>query len=60
VKRLLGILREELGTILAGGQQRLDGKIFRIGHLGYVSEEDIEQVMEALKVALPQAGFRSR
>ena len=57
VKRLLGILREELGTILAGGQQRLEGKIFRIGHLGYVSEEDIEQVLEALKVALPQAGF---
>lgn len=56
-KKLLKILREEYSTVLAGGQQRLDGKIFRIGHLGYVSEGDIDAVMEALKAALPQAGF---
>lgn len=56
-KKLLKILREEYDTVLAGGQQRLDGKIFRIGHLGYVNEGDIDAVMEALKAALPQAGF---
>ena len=56
-KKLLKILREEYNTVLAGGQQRLDGKIFRIGHLGYVTEGDIDAVMEALKAALPQAGF---
>lgn len=56
-KKLLKILREEYSTVLAGGQQRLDGKIFRIGHLGYVNEGDIDAVMEALKAALPQAGF---
>lgn len=60
VKRLLAILREEHNTVLAGGQQRLEGKIFRIGHLGYVTEEDIDAVMEALKAALPQAGFGGR
>jgi aspartate aminotransferase-like enzyme len=53
------ILREEHQVILAGGQQRLDGKIFRIGHLGWVTEGDIEAVISALKVVLPQAGFRS-
>ena len=57
VKRLLGILREEHDVVLSGGQQRLEGKIFRIGHLGYVSEADIDEVMAALRVALPQAGF---
>jgi len=57
VKRLLGILREEHDVVLAGGQQRLEGKIFRIGHLGYVSEEDMEAVGQALRIALPQAGF---
>ena len=57
VKRLLKILREEYNTVLAGGQQRLEGQIFRIGHLGYVTEDDIEAVIEALKAALPQAGF---
>ena len=58
-KKLLRILREEHQVILAGGQQRLDGKIFRIGHLGWVTEADIEAVISALKVTLPRAGFRS-
>jgi len=57
--KLRKILREEHEIILGGGQQRLDGKIFRIGHLGMVTEKDIEAVMSALKVALPKAGFRS-
>ena len=56
-KQLLKILREEYDTVLAGGQQRLDGQIFRIGHVGYVSEQDIDAVVTALKAALPKAGF---
>ena len=55
VKRLLQILREVHQVILSGGQQKLEGKIFRIGHLGWVSEADIEEVLAALKIALPQA-----
>jgi len=58
-KKMLKILREEHQVILSGGQQRLDGKIFRIGHLGWINEDDIKQVISALKVVLPQAGFRS-
>ena len=58
-KKMLRILRDEYQIVLAGGQQRLDGKIFRIGHLGWVTEEDIETVISALKVVLPQAGFRN-
>jgi len=57
VKKLLKILREEYQVVLAGGQQSLSGKIFRIGHLGLVTEDDIAQVISALKTALPQAGF---
>ena len=56
-KKMLKILREEHEIVLSGGQQKLDGKIFRIGHLGWVTEDDIEAVISALKVALPQAGF---
>ena len=56
-KMLLKILREEYDTVLAGGQQRLDGQIFRIGHIGYVNEQDIDAVITALKAALPKAGF---
>ena len=57
--KLRKILREEHEVVLGGGQQRLDGKIFRIGHLGWVTEEDIEAVISALRIALPKAGFRS-
>jgi len=59
IKKMRKILSEEHQIVLAGGQQRLDGKIFRIGHLGLVTEEDINAVMSALKVVLPQAGFGS-
>ena len=56
-KRLLKIMREEHQVVLGGGQQSLDGKLFRIGHMGWVTEDDIEPVISALKVALPEAGF---
>ncbi len=55
VARLIQILREEHEVILAGGQQKLSGKIFRIGHLGLVYEKDMESVLEALGKALPRA-----
>ena len=57
VKELLRILRSEYDVELAGGQSSLSGKIFRIGHLGWIFEKDIEIVISALKEALPKAGF---
>jgi len=58
-KKMLRILSEEHQIVLAVGQQRLESKIFRIGHLGWVTENDIHTIISALKVVLPQAGFRS-
>ncbi len=55
--RLVKILEQEHDTIIAGGQVDLAGKIFRVGHLGYVEESDIDSVLEALRQALPKAGF---
>jgi aspartate aminotransferase-like enzyme len=57
IKKLRQIRREEHQIVLAGGQQHLDGKIFRIGHLGWVTEDDIKGVLSALKLVLPKAGF---
>jgi len=54
---LTKMLREEYDTVLGGGQQHLAGKIFRIGHLGYVQETDIQAVLDALSKALPRLGF---
>jgi len=56
VKEMLKILREEYQIILAGGQQSLQGKIFRIGHLGLITEEDIKEIISALKEVLPRVG----
>ncbi len=55
VAKLIQVLREEYKVILAGGQQKLSGKILRIGHLGLVYEKDIKSVLEALDRALPRA-----
>ena len=56
-KKLNKIMKEEFDIVLAGGQGPLEGKIFRIGHLGMVNEKDIQAVIDGLKIALPKAGF---
>ncbi|QKG84295.1 alanine--glyoxylate aminotransferase family protein [Kroppenstedtia pulmonis] len=52
-------LRQELrrmGLRLAGGQQHLKGKIFRIGHMGYCDPLDILTTLSALEVGLTRIG----
>jgi len=51
------MMRTEYNTVLAGGQGELMGKIFRIGHLGLVSQADLQACLDALKLALPRVGF---
>ena len=51
------LLRTEENVVLAGGQGKLRDRIFRIGHLGDVSRDDIEGVLEALNKVLPKVGF---
>ena len=57
-KKFRQILREQYKVVLAGGQQTLDGKIFRIGHLGMVDEKDIKEILSAIQKVLPLAGFK--
>lgn len=51
-------LREQDGVVLAGGQDHLEGKIFRIGHLGFFHESDLAQAMDKLELRLREAGFQ--
>ena len=51
------MMREEYNTVLAGGQGPLTGKIFRIGHLGMVTQDDLQACFDALAQALPRVGF---
>ncbi len=54
VSQLLQVLRSE-GVVLAGGQGPLAGKMFRIGHLGWINESDVDEILAALSRALPRA-----
>lgn len=44
-------------TVIAGGQGIFKGKIFRIGHLGYVNDLDLVSTLAALEMALVEAGY---
>jgi|TARA_B100000678_G_scaffold162714_1_gene135960 aspartate aminotransferase-like enzyme len=57
--KLVSKMRDEHKVVLAGGQASLSGKIFRIGHMGQTTESDIKDVMDALKIVLPEIGFRN-
>ena len=48
------LLQEEHDIVITGGQAELTGKIFRIGHLGYVTEKDMKEVLEAIGKVLPK------
>ncbi len=47
----------ELGFRVAGGQDHLKGKIFRIAHMGYFDFNDIIQVIAGLEIALYKMGL---
>lgn len=50
--KLVKHLREEHGIVIAGGQEHLKGKIFRIAHMGYIFEQDILTGLSALERTL--------
>ena len=48
------------GVVLAGGQGKLTGKIFRLGHLGSVTLEEVLGAMSVLEIVSIGAGRRIR
>lgn len=57
-KTLLKELRVEDGVIFGGGQGKLEGKILRVGHLGYFEEVDLVEAMDKLERRLRLLGFQ--
>jgi serine---pyruvate transaminase len=49
-------LNRKYGVIFAGGQDRLKGKIFRIGHVGYYNIFDLMVALSALEMTLQELG----
>jgi aspartate aminotransferase-like enzyme len=58
-KDITKALREREEVVIAGGQERLEGRIIRIGHLGYVHEPEIAACMDALERQLAALGHRA-
>ena len=58
-KKLLNTLREQDQVVFGGGQQQLDGKIFRVGHLGYFEEVDLVEAMDKMEMRLQEFGFKA-
>ena len=50
------IARADFGTVFAGGQASLRGQIFRFGHLGQTSEQDVQGALAALQGSLAKLG----
>jgi len=50
-------LNKEYDIVVANGQAKLKDKIFRMGHLGYVSERDIITALGALQASLVKLGY---
>jgi aspartate aminotransferase-like enzyme len=55
--KLINLMRDKYGVTMAGGQSGLKGKIVRIGHMGYVSEEDLLVGIGTLEKALKELGY---
>ena len=51
-------MRDEYGVTIAGGQGWMKGKIFRIGHMGYVSKEDLLVAIASVERALKEFGYK--
>jgi aspartate aminotransferase-like enzyme len=51
-------MRDEYGMVLAGGQGKMKGKIFRIGHLGYVDKSEILAAIGNLEIVLNKLGHK--
>jgi aspartate aminotransferase-like enzyme len=56
-EKIRSVMKKRFDIILAGGQDDLKGKIFRIGHLGFVSDRDIMTAVAALEATLLELGF---
>jgi aspartate aminotransferase-like enzyme len=51
--------REEYGVVLGGGQGKLEGKIFRIGHLGWVQRAEVAEAFDVVEKLLAEVGVRA-
>jgi aspartate aminotransferase-like enzyme len=56
-EKLVKVMRDTYGVTIAGGQDELKGKVFRIAHMGYIEEFDIILGISCVEKVLHQMGY---
>ncbi len=56
-KEFRGTMRDKYRIELAGGQDHLKGNVFRIGHMGNITNREIITTISALEMTLKELGF---
>jgi aspartate aminotransferase-like enzyme len=56
-EQLRKAVKEKFDILLAGGQDHLKGKVFRIGHLGFVCDRDVLTAVSAIEATLSSLGL---
>jgi serine---pyruvate transaminase len=57
---LTALVRSRFGIVFAPGQGKWKGKVFRIGHLGYIDAGDVLLAMAALESCLSEMGYPTK
>ncbi len=57
-EKLVKTMRDTYGVTIAGGQDELKGKVFRIAHMGFIAEPDIILGLSCLEKVLTQMGYK--
>ena len=56
-KQIPKLMQEKYGVTIVGGQDELEGKIFRLAHIGYCDRFDVITGISALELVLNDLGF---
>ncbi len=58
VEMLRKKINQEHNIMVAGGQAKLKGEIFRIGHMGIVGRKEVSKTLKVLEQCLGEMGFK--
>lgn len=52
--KLQTVLQDKYNVVVMGGQDQLKGKVLRVGHMGFMTNEDLTQTAQAIHSALKE------
>ena len=58
-KEFRGALRKQINMNVAAGQGSMEGKIFRVSHMGYIDQTDTLGVIAGIEIILRQQGYKN-